>query len=199
MKYYRWTDEEKEYLVNIVYGRSYKQITQMMNDRFNIDLSVSQVRSAINKRKLNTGRLGETGRFKPGHEPAHKGTRGVRKATRTSFQKGHIPFGRKEIGHEKVNGEGYLLVKIQDGCGNKNWKKKHFIVWEEAYGPIPDGYIVSFLDGNKLNCDISNLILLSRQQNVRMNKFGLYSKNPELTRTGSVIADLMNEIKNAEK
>ena len=46
-------------------------------------------------------------------------------------------------------------------------KMKHRYVWEQAHGKIPDGYLVAFRDGNRQNCDLSNLYLISRQESAR--------------------------------
>lgn len=37
----------------------------------------------------------------------------------------------------------------------------HHVIWEEAVGPIPEGYQVHHIDHNKKNNDLDNLILLS--------------------------------------
>lgn len=40
----------------------------------------------------------------------------------------------------------------------------HRMVWEQAHGPIPPGYIVHHVDHDKRNNDLSNLALMSRQE-----------------------------------
>lgn len=42
-------------------------------------------------------------------------------------------------------------------------KALHRIMWEEHHGPIPKGFIVRHLDGNRDNNDISNLDLVSHR------------------------------------
>jgi hypothetical protein len=53
---------------------------------------------------------------------------------------------------------------------------------------------VIFGDGDKQNIDISNLMLVSRKQLVRLNQNGLIQGDIELTRTGIIIADVMSKI-----
>jgi hypothetical protein len=48
-------------------------------------------------------------------------------------------------------------------------------VWEEANGPVPAGYIVAFIDGDPLNCELGNLRLLTRAENIARNRN--FSKN----------------------
>ena len=55
--------------------------------------------------------------------------------------------------------DGYLWIKVKEveGANKKNWIQKHRYVWEKHNGKVPKGYKIVFLDGNCLNCDISNL------------------------------------------
>lgn len=43
----------------------------------------------------------------------------------------------------------------------------HHIVWEEAYGPIPDGCQIHHIDNDKQNNDLENLIVLSASEHQR--------------------------------
>ena len=52
---HKWTDEEKEYLASIVKGRTSEEITRLINEKFKINLDVSQVRGAMNRYKLKSG------------------------------------------------------------------------------------------------------------------------------------------------
>ncbi len=46
---------------------------------------------------------------------------------------------------------------------------KHRYVWEQANGPIPDGYDVHHIDGNGHNNDLSNLQLIKHGEHVAMH------------------------------
>jgi hypothetical protein len=61
-------------------------------------------------------------------------------------------------------------------------------VWEAAHGPIPPGHIVIFLDGDKTNCDLSNLRLVTQAEKQMLNKRGLRCESPELTESGIMVA-----------
>ena len=50
--------------------------------------------------------------------------------------------------------------------------------------------MVSFLDGNKDNCDISNLFLIDNQTNLEMNRRKLRFTCPEMTAAGKNVAEL---------
>ena len=55
-------------------------------------------------------------------------------------------------------------------------------------GPVPEGKMVSFLDGNKDNCNIENLVLIDNEENLEMNRSQLRFTDPERTKTGTLVA-----------
>ncbi len=61
-------------------------------------------------------------------------------------------------------------------------------------GIIPNGYSVIFADGNKENFDIDNLLLVEvKDKLVAKNKHLLF-EDRELTKTGLLIAKLINKV-----
>jgi hypothetical protein len=48
----------------------------------------------------------------------------------------------------------------------------HRLVWEDAHGPIPDGYVVHHRDGDSLNNAVDNLELLPRGEHIGHHKKG---------------------------
>ena len=191
MKIHKYTQEEKEFLREFVPEHSYKEIQQAFIDKFKWDITLWQIKNSIKRYHLNTGR---TGRFEKGHIPCNKGRKGIRAegSKKTWFQKGNIPKNYKPIGSERVNVNGYIEVKIADP--NK-WKQKHRVIWEQENGKIPRGYAVIFKDGDKLNIDIDNLMLVSRKVLAAMNKSGLCKSG--YRETAALIAEL--NIKVGEK
>lgn len=121
-------------------------------------------------------------RFQPGHVPYSKGKRledfmsaeGIAKSSRTRFQPGQRPHNVKDVGYERIDKrQGYVFIKIAEG---KPMVLKHRYIWEQHHGQIPEGYTVSFRDGNPQNCNIENLYLLSREDNARRR---IASETPE--------------------
>ena len=94
-----WSDEEKQYLADITPGRGYKEIQSMMSCKFGFDYAHHQIKGAITRNKLNTGR---TGRFEKGHATWNKGTKGLTKANVTSFKKGQKSHNYKPLGSERI-------------------------------------------------------------------------------------------------
>lgn len=149
-----------------------KALTQQFNHHFNTAITVKAM-IALCKRKVWLS--GRDGRFKPGHVPANKNTKGISKPNSGSFQKGHRPKNWMPTGAERVNGDGYLDVKIAEP---NVWRAKHRLLWVAEYGPIPTGLILTFKDGDKRHCALENLELITRQEHVRRNKLQ-YSKAPD--------------------
>ena len=89
---------------------------------------------------------------------------GIENSTRTRFRKGHRPANTRAVGTEVVHADGYVFVKVD---GGKPVLKQRY-VWEKAHGPIPTGYCIRFRDGNRQNCDLSNLEMISRGDSARL-------------------------------
>ena len=62
----------------------------------------------------------------------------------------------------KDNGCGYLRVTL----GGRAWMI-HRLVWQHFRGPIPPGYQINHIDGNKSNNAIGNLELVTPSENAR--------------------------------
>lgn len=124
------------------------------------------VSSAMIRYGIKTGR---DGKFRPGHAPANKGTKGLKGANRTSFKPGSVPYNTKHDGaittRKDSSGTAYKYLRI----AKNKWVLYHRYLWEQANGPIPSGHIVTFIDGNPMNCELSNLQVISRAENAKRN------------------------------
>ena len=189
-----WSDEEKQYLAEITPGRGYKEIQSMMSCKFGFDYTRHQIKGAITRNKLNTGR---TGRFEKGRATWNKGTKGLTKANVTSFKKGQKPHNYKPLGSERITKDGYCEIKVSDT--GRRWRPKHVLIYEKHHGKVPKGSAVIFLDGDKRNFDIDNLYLVTRGQLAMLNKNNLIQKDADLTKTAINVVDLMKKISAMEK
>ena len=189
-----WSDEEKQYLAEITPGRGHKEIQSMMSCKFGFDYTRHQIKGAITRNKLNTGR---TGRFEKGRATWNKGTKGLTKANVTSFKKGQKPHNYKPLGSERITKDGYCEIKVSDT--GRRWRPKHVLIYEKHHGKVPKGSAVIFLDGDKRNFDIDNLYLVTRSQLAMLNKNSLIQKDAELTKTAINVVDLMKKISAMEK
>lgn len=123
-------------------------------------------------------------RFQKGHAPANKGLRrpgwAPGRMAETQFKKGHFPVNRDPdyyvIGALRVNADGYIDMRISFEPGAKGWRGLHLILWEDANGPIPKSHYLRFKDGDALNVELDNLMLVSRAENMRANSIRRYPK-----------------------
>ena len=201
----KYNAEHIEFIASNILGRSFKKLTDMFNKQFGMDLRVTAIVSLSDRYGLHNGRDTrlnkgyEPTQFKKGHVPANKGQKGIGGWEPTQFKKGNKPANWVPIGSERLNGDGYVDIKVADGKLQKNWRGKHILIWEAANGPVPKGHVVIFGDRNRRNFKVDNLILVSRKQLVRLNKFNLIQNDAELTRTGIIIADIYNKIGERKK
>lgn len=188
MKQHKYTEEQKSFLKENCSGTSYSELTDIFNNEFNLDLSLTKIQGAMKRYGLKNGL---DRRFKKGDIPFNKGKKGIRVSPGTEFKKGHIPKNYLPVGSERITKDGYLEVKIKKP---NVWKLKHRIVWEKENGPVPKGFVVIFSDQDKTNISIDNLLVVSRRELAVMNHEKLIYDNSDLTKTGKNIASLKIKI-----
>lgn len=119
----------------------------------------------------DTNRCEYTGQFLQGKTPWNKGKKGLCiGGVETQFKKGNEPFNTKYNGcisiriHKRTQTP-YKYIRIS----KSKWMLLHRYNWQQLHGTIPPKHIIAFKDGNTLNTDISNLMMLSMAQNCRRN------------------------------
>ncbi|MFT9004950.1 MAG: HNH endonuclease signature motif containing protein [Liquorilactobacillus hordei] len=192
------TEEQENFVRKNIKGIGNKELTKMINKKFNLDIQASQIKSWKNNRRLSSGL---DGRYHKGHIPANKGKHQAitGRMSETMFKPGNRPNNWMPVGTIRKKADGYFYKKIKnDGLFQRRWKQLHRIIWEEAKGPIPKGQKLIFLDGNKEHVKLNNLALVSLQESLEINRNGLIFSDGELTKTGINIAKL-NVKKNTRK
>lgn len=179
---HKYTEEEHEFLHSFIPGHTYKEIVAEWNKTFAEPITVSRVKGYMANHKIKNGL---TGQFKKGNVPYNKGKHipTVGRMGETQFKKGNLPHNTKPVGTERITRDGYIEVKIKmrPNKNGDNWKPKHRIVWEEAYGPIPKGHKLLFLDGNRQNCCIDNLRIVTDEEELAFNRIKVETNAAELT------------------
>lgn len=177
-------DKEKlEYFKSIVPHNFTKDIIKLYYEKFGETLSKTDVENIkrtyglySNVRNLNKGVF-------PDHLKDY-----LKKRTR-GFQE------------ERITKRGY--VEIKTNRGRTGWERKSHYIWEQHNGKIPKNHFIGFKDGNKLNCNIENLILLSYTDRIIFNFNHLAMNSGEdLLNTNILISKLMqksNQIKQNKK
>lgn len=187
------TPEQKELIAKWYKKLSRKDLTEKFNSEFGKNITVGQMTAFLKNHNIKSGR---TGYYKEGLSPHNKGTKGLMKPNKTSFKKGQKAFNYKPIGTERINVEGYLEVKTEDPS---TWRLKQRHVWEQNNGTIPKGYNVRFKDGDKLNCEPENLLLVTDSENMHLNQLGFGSAPPEVKDTLHLMAKVKSKISKIKK
>lgn len=169
-----------------------KRLTELYRDHKLADIAEKMGRSissvANRRTKLGLSRTPEqqarigNGRFSPGQTPWNAGLKGWQAGGRsreTQFKPGVKPSNTwRPIGAERTSKDGILYRKVADtGIKRDDWKAVHVLVWEEHNGPLPDGRIVIFKDGNRENFEPNNLLALTRAENMRRNSISRYGED----------------------
>ena len=167
-----WTDEQVEYLKKIAEGTPRKEIVKKLNDKFNLNLTLLQVRDCMNGR-------------------------GIRNNIDKKFsaKDGNRCLQEKPIGTVSKWECGYTRIKT----GKNEWEFIQRYVWKEHHGEIPPGHSVIFLDGNTDNYNIENLALVNRNELMKYNSMRLNSSDQELNRVAVNLAKIMTKSKELER
>lgn len=187
------TPKQKELIAKWYKTLNRKELTEKFNSEFGKNLTVGQMAAFLKNHKIKSGR---TGHYENGLVPHNKGTKGLMKPNKTSFKKGQKPFNYKPVGSERVNVEGYIEIKTADPS---TWSLKQRHVWQLKHGPIPNGYNVRFRDGDKLNCAIDNLMLVSDCENIILNHLDFNKAPLEVKDTLHLIAKVKAKTINIKK
>jgi len=146
--------------------------------------------------------VGGATRFKKGMVPHNKGLRRPGwhrgRMRETQFKKGRHPPKWCPIGTERIR-DGYLCRKITDtGYPPRDWRPVQLLLWEEAYGPVPKGHAIVFVNGNRKDIRLDNLAIASRADLMRRNS---YHNNypPEIRRVIQLRGALVRVINGRER
>ena len=191
----KYTDEMIDFLREVAKGKTYKEIVEMFNKKYDLEITAEKIKSLLSRKKICTGTRGCL--YKKGCIPWNKGKKGYTRGNRTSFKKGHRPKNWRPVGSERVDKDGYTLIKIAEP---KKWALKHRVIWEEHYkNKVPKRSVIIFADGDRSNLSIENLICVSRNELRVLNKCGLIKNDVELTKTGLNVARIRIKLAELKK
>ena len=109
-------------------------------------------------------------RLQPGHKTWNKGKKHNPAGSEVArFKPGHMPHNHKPVGSERVNSDGVLERKVTDTRSRSDWRPVKDLIWEEHHGAIPPGHIVVTADRDKAHLCITNLLCITRAENMRRN------------------------------
>jgi hypothetical protein len=198
-----WSDVDRELLKQLYPDTATDELARRFNRTSGAIYQQAQLlklhkTAEFKSRPEATERIREIGaayRFNPDQSPWNKGMKGLHiGGNETRFKRGLVPHNTVAVGTELMSSDGYLKLKI----GHPDqWVFVHRRNWEEAHGPIPKGMCVAFKDGNRENCAIENLQLLTRGELIRRNSIHNYP--PEVIELIRMRAGLIHRINHMEK
>lgn len=162
-------------------------LTEQINARFGTDYETEHIKSLCTRMGLKTGR---DGCFKPGNIP-HPNAR-PKGPNKTSFKKGNKPANTKPLMHVTEQ-KGYWKIKaFNTGITKQDYVFCHHLVWHLHHGPVPQGHIIIFIDGDSSNIEIENLRCISRGAHAIINKRGFRNLPQEAIPAGITLGELMH-------
>lgn len=127
-------------------------------------------------RRKNLARGGVKTRFQKGIVTWNKGLHynpGGR-SVETRFRKDHLPHNGKKLGTITIrkdrSGPVRMIALPGPTAIRHRWVPYVQYIWEQEHGPVPKGYLVVHEDGNRLNDDPGNLVLLDRREHLALMK-----------------------------
>ena len=162
----KYTDEMLEFVRVNQEGITRKALADMFNAKFGADTKAMNMISLCGKRGWENGL---SGRFQKGLDPWN-GKRGSYQTSKA------LPLGT-----ESEDSGGYIIVKHSHT--HPRWIGKHVIEWQKVNGEIPDGYMIRFLDGDKKNINLDNLICIPKNASAYSNmRNPANTDNPQLNK-----------------
>ena len=163
-KCYRWTEREIEYLKEYYPTTTAREVGKALyrtEDAVRVKAKALGIRS---ERKV----FNNHGRFKKGNVPWNLGLKGVNGTSSTQWKKGHKTWNKRPIGDVWERDEkGYKCKFIKTERGIE--RLSHYNYRMHTGKEVPKSHVIRFKDGDSLNCDIDNLLCISRAENAMMN------------------------------
>lgn len=174
-----YTKEQVEWIKENAYGHRHKELAEMFNEKFGTNLTMQQMRRALQVRKIKNG-LHQSDLTKEMQTFIFENYKGIsnqelvdrlNKKFGTNFNRKKMkdfkwrnglksgikitPYKRQELLSEITDARGYTFVKVDE----YKWIRKQRYIYEKYIGKIPKGHVVVFKDGNRQNFDLDNLML----------------------------------------
>lgn len=166
-----WNKEEEEFLLKECPNHMVKEVVEMFKEKFNKETTINQITVFKKKHNIKTD-----GRFKKGQSSYNT-----------------KPIGTETIVYEKDKKQ--VFVKV----GENHWERKQKYIYEQHYGKLPEDSIIMFLDGDRDNFDIKNLIALTRHESNIMAGMNIFTKNKEINKTAIELSRLKAKAKEMEE
>jgi hypothetical protein len=184
---HRYSEEEIVFLREHVSGTLFNDLTAMFNQRFGTNVTKWALQAACRRHNLHSG---------------VKVFDVLRAAGKThKWEKGHRPHTWRPLGSEIIF-RGHTFVKISEKIsdrGVRRWRPKEAVVWEQAHGTVPDKHFVIFLDGDKQNFALDNLVIINKAEDIALKKLGLQHSTNEILLAALAVVKMRIAVKKRER
>lgn len=196
-RYIEWTDEMLEFAIANNDKMTRPEIAKHLRERFSSDPRINHKSVARKLRSLGY-KSPISGCFKKGMTPWNKGVKGYMGANRTSFKKGQASHNQRPIGSQRICSKDKCL--IEKVAEPDVWDYKHRMLWREHYGEIPEDCVIRFIDKDRMNITIENLICVPQGANSVLNLHNRAdTDNPDLNKAIILTETLRHEIRKLRK
>lgn len=145
----KWTKELENFLKANYNDYTYKEVSEMLNEKFNIKTTPNSIEHKVSRLGLRKSKDAMRKSFKK------------KRLSRFHFKKGQVPAIKKPIGYETERLCGYIWIKVAEP---DVFEQKHRYVYRKHYGNIPEGANIVFLNGNRRDFRIENLVAMSNAE-----------------------------------
>lgn len=186
-------EEVQKFIFDNYKGLYQKELQELIQKEFGLTFGLNQIQRFKSYRHLDSGIKNQTSKGDPSSRRGKK----FSEESREKCRKAHLgvePWNKMEEFSETTNKNGYTMIKV----GNK-FIEKHRYLYEKAHGEIQKGHIVIFADGDKTNFNIENLVEIDRRTSAIMAKRKLFTRDAESTKTGVLLAELIQKTHEKEK
>ena len=145
-----FNDAELAWLKRVISKWSMDETVTRFNRKFNRDITYEQLRDANHRYRFGRANVGHF------HNPPDAPT--IERPL-LSERRRRLGGNRRELWTImiKVPGPSPSKSHQTDIQQKAHWMPKGRWVWEQANGPIPEGHVVAYLDGDPSNLDLDNL------------------------------------------
>lgn len=162
----RFTVAEEQFLIENASEHTSIELAEMLNNKFGTERTAPQVHEKCLKRlRIHTKNKTQYG-FKQ-KEQLPIGTIRSRNNGNTYIKVDNVPYQTRASGYTKPY-----------------WMPLQEKIYTDAYGKIPNGMMVCFLNCNRKDFRLENLYPISRKIAVRMAQNKWWSADPIITMTG---------------
>ena len=201
-----WSKEMIDYCRNHAEEYTYREMAQKLSEVFKVNIIEEQITSMYSRHGI---RNNKPTAFSKGHVPANKGKKWSEYLTpeqqkaclKGCYKKGHKPDSYKPLGSIVIRGDchrkgaKYRWIKVKDNVTN-NYMLYSRYLYEQHYGiKLKRNELIIHLDGDSLNDNIDNLMLVKDSENGTLNKVYKVSNDPEVTKASVLTIRISQKLK----